>query len=504
MAILPIILICSFTLWTILEDRKGAGVMQTVFMLSFLGWVATVLLNKGMSTGFPTLAISFLALSIYGFLIQKVFKYTSMRILLGALAISPFIYWQSNPLELSIDKNLITSELQIDKAYELIVKCKHSKVADVEKQLKTLPLVEGISSWNVMDAEATELDDYLLVNIKNGKCDYPLITKIEGINGVKWIEQNETWSIEEQTAKEDIATSTTANSVNDPRARNQWSFNNLSMDQYHNILQNSGIKPIKPVKLFMVDSGVNFQHEDLKGAVISHKSANQQRNETDANGHGTHCAGIAAAVTNNKLGIASFNPGNDFVSVGSVGVLNRFGLATQSAIISGLIEAADAGADVINMSFGGRSQQLKEEAYNDAFAYLKRKNIILVAAAGNSAADASQYLPTGRDDVISVSATDRSNGKAQFSNYVQNTGMGIAAPGTSILSTYKSSYASLDGTSMAAPHVTGLLAILRAIRPDLTTEEAFKILNSTGTTTKDGKATGKLINPAEALKAVMD
>jgi len=355
-----------------------------------------------------------------------------------------------------------------------------------------------------MDAEATELDDYLLVNIKNGKCDYPLITKIEGINGVKWIEQNETWSIEEQTAKEDIATSTTANSVNDPRARNQWSFNNLSMDQYHNILQNSGIKPIKPVKLFMVDSGVNFQHEDLKGAVISHKSANQQRNETDANGHGTHCAGIAAAVTNNKLGIASFNPGNDFVSVGSVGVLNRFGLATQSAIISGLIEAADAGADVINMSFGGRSQQLKEEAYNDAFAYLKRKNIILVAAAGNSAADASQYLPTGRDDVISVSATDRSNGKAQFSNYVQNTGMGIAAPGTSILSTYKSSYASLDGTSMAAPHVTGLLAILRAIRPDLTTEEAFKILNSTGTTTKDGKATGKLINPAEALKAVMD
>jgi len=181
--------------------------------------------------------------------------------------------------------------------------------------------------------------------------------------------------------------------------------------------------------------------------------------------------------------------------------MNKFGYGTQASIVEGIIEAVDAGADVISMSLGGRSTQIKEEAYDAALKYAEDRNVIIIAAAGNNAGDAAKIVPANSEIVITVTALDRNLNKAQFSNFITNTNYGIAAPGTSIPSPWKDGkYATLDGTSMAAPHVSGLVAVMKSLNPKLTTKQAFKLLDSTGTKTKANHLTGKMINPTKAIQ----
>jgi len=205
----------------------------------------------------------------------------------------------------------------------------------------------------------------------------------------------------------------------------------------------------------------------------------------------------------NGKGIASMSPGAEWVHLSSVRVMNNFGYGTQARIVEGIIEAVDAGADVISMSLGGRSSQIKEESYDAAFEYAAQRNVIIVTAAGNNAGDAANITPANSTSVITVTAVDKSLNKAQFSNHISNTNNGIAAPGTSIVSSWKGGrYGTFDGTSMATPHVSGLIAVMRSINPDLTTKQAYTILKSTGSKTNQTNLTGKMINPTKAIKAL--
>ncbi len=503
MELLPIIIISSFTLWTIFDEDKVADLLQAIFFLSLVGWLGSIVFSQGLSGGFPIIAISFIALASFGFLIQKVFKNTAVRLILGAIAITPFLCGGTQFVSSNFQD--LRSEIEIDHDQELIVKCKEGKVTEVKQKLKAMDVITSISQWTIADPDATNLDDYLLVNVNDSKYNYKIVQKLEAIDGVIWIEENETWSTSSTASvPSTLKSKQRAYTVNDPKVKDQWNYLQLGMDEYHQTIKNSGMRPLRPAKLYIIDSGVNFQHEDLKGTLIGHNTQNKTDNERDSNGHGTHCAGVAAAISNNGIGIASFNPGPAYVQVGSVAVMNRFGFSTQARVIEGIIEAIDAGADVINMSFGGLSNQLKEEAYDDVFRYAKSKNIIIVAAAGNNATDAAKYLPSGRSDVITVTAINKFNEKAQFSNHIQNTNFGIAAPGTSILSTYKKGYGTFDGTSMAAPHVAGLVAVLKAYRPRMTTSEAYNIINKTGLASSDNAATGKVINPPAAIKYILE
>jgi len=504
MFLVPVILLLSFTLWTIFSEGNTAILLRSIFLLSFIAWI-WMIISRGQNliTSFPLIAFSFLLIAAYGFIIQNIVTKNIGRVVIAALAISPFIYWKQHVNQMKFFHSFIY-ESNADRNEELIIRCKENKVDFVKSNLSEMDFVNRINNWEVIHKEKTDLDNYLIIDVDDTKFNYEVIKKIGSIPGVEWIEENESWN-----ALSDLITTPGANSinsslVNDPKAKDQWNFQLLELDKFHRIINASGIKPKKPAKLFILDSGVNFKHEDLKDVVISHNSVDKTTNETDINGHGTHCAGVAAAKTNNGIGVASFNPGPQFVSVYSVAALNRFGIATQSRIIDAIIQAVDAGADVISMSLGSLSNQLSEEAYEEVFEYAQKNNVILVAAAGNSNAGASKYVPSGRNEVITVTAINKYKEKAQFSNYIQNTNFGIAAPGTSILSTYKNKYATFDGTSMAAPHVAGLVAVLRSIRPKLTTSEAFKILNDTGENTIDVSSTGKLINPTDALKEVMD
>jgi len=209
------------------------------------------------------------------------------------------------------------------------------------------------------------------------------------------------------------------------------------------------------VRIAIVDTGVQYNHPDLSGKVVlGHDYVDGDNNPYDGNGHGTHCAGIAAAVTNNGTGIAGMAPN---ASILAVRVLDNNGSGTLDAVANGIIYAADNGAKVISLSLGGSAGST---TLQNAVDYAWNKGAVVVAAAGNSGTNLPSY-PAYYSNAIAVAATTSSDVKASYSNW--GSWVDVAAPGSSIYSTYPTNtYTSLSGTSMATPHVAGLAGLLAA------------------------------------------
>lgn len=348
--------------------------------------------------------------------------------------------------------------------------------------------------------ELTDLDDYYVLNIPDNQ-ERNIEKIIEELNEsglIDWVEYNEEIILDdmEGEARKDKKTY----GINDPGVENLWGFDAMNVDKLYNLFTSSKLKPQKKALIAILDTGIDAQHEDIK----DHYTSTKTKYDNDPRQHGTHCAGIAASVSNNGKGVASFTLGNDYVQVTSIKVLNANGMGTQASILKGMAEAADAGADVISMSLGGRSSDSKQRAYRKAVEYANKKGAIVVAAAGNNGGNAKAISPANTKGIITVSAIDIKLEKAVFSNTINDLEMGIAAPGVDIYSTIPgNSYASFNGTSMATPYVAGLVGLMKSLNPDLTTKEAYNILKTTGVDTKDTELTGKLIQPAEAVKKVI-
>lgn len=227
------------------------------------------------------------------------------------------------------------------------------------------------------------------------------------------------------------------------------------------------------VNIAILDTGIKSTHEDLVGKVVLKKNFTTSSTVEDKQGHGTHVAGIAAAVTNNGKGVAGvgFNS-----SLMNGKVLGDNGSGAWSWIASGIAWAADNGASAINMSLGGSSGS---QTILDAVNYAWGKGVVIVAAAGNDGTDAPSY-PGFYDNVIAVAATDKNDNLASFSNF--GTWVDVAAPGVDILSSYiryKPPYVFMSGTSMASPHVAGLAGLLAANNPTWTNANIRAAIEST-------------------------
>ncbi|MEM1662332.1 MAG: S8 family peptidase [Desulfurococcaceae archaeon] len=221
----------------------------------------------------------------------------------------------------------------------------------------------------------------------------------------------------------------------------------------------------------VLDTGINYLHTDLQGAVVYcivslnnggtfYKGTNL-RNCNDPNGHGTHVAGIIAARLNG-VGVAGAAPK---VRLYAVRVLSASGSGYISDIARGIIESTKgpdgvAGtaddADIISMSLGGPHSNTLYNAVKYAYSY----GVVLVAAAGNDGASSPSY-PAAYPEVIAVGAVDINYNVPRWSNRNPD----VVAPGVDILSTYRNNlYAYMSGTSMACPHVSGVVALMQAIR----------------------------------------
>ena len=206
--------------------------------------------------------------------------------------------------------------------------------------------------------------------------------------------------------------------------------------------------------------------------------------------HGTHVAGTVAAVTNNSTGVAGTAFNAKVVPVRVLGKCGGYTSDIADAIVwasGGTVSGVPANAnpaEVINMSLGGGGSC--STTYQNAINGAVGRGTTVVVAAGNSNTNVSSAVPANCPNVIAVAATTSAGARASFSNY--GTGIDISAPGQSILSTLNSgtttpgsaSYASYNGTSMAAPHVAGVVALMQSVAPSpLSPAQVESIIKST-------------------------
>ncbi len=229
------------------------------------------------------------------------------------------------------------------------------------------------------------------------------------------------------------------------------------------------------VLVAVVDTGADFTHPDLAGKLVpGYDFVNDDADPADDNGHGTHVAGIIAAATNNGIGIAGVGYQTRVLVVK---VLDQNGSGYYSTISKGITYAADRGARIINLSLRGTvPSTLLEDAVNYAWS----KGALVVAAAGNDGSSAPVY-PAAYTHAMAVAATNWNDERWTISNYGDY--ISVAAPGVGIYSTDwqggAGPYASRSGTSMAAPHVAGVAALMLAVNPDLTNDRIQTLLEET-------------------------
>ena len=234
------------------------------------------------------------------------------------------------------------------------------------------------------------------------------------------------------------------------------------------------------VVIAILDSGVDRTHPDLAAKVVSpgRDFANDDDDATDDHWHGTHVAGIAAADTDNAVGIAgvAWN-----CKILPVKVTDADGTGFYSWIIDGIIWATDQGAEVINLSLGG---DYDEPFLEDACKYAFDRGVVLVASAGNDAASVS--YPAAYDSyVLAVAATDYDDAPADFSNFGPQ--VDVAAPGVYIIGPAPQwfvgeaylPYLFASGTSQAAPHVSGMAGLIKSLKPELEPADIMKIIRYT-------------------------
>jgi subtilisin family serine protease len=237
--------------------------------------------------------------------------------------------------------------------------------------------------------------------------------------------------------------------VNDPSSADQWALTKINWAPAY-----SGIPIAGSATIAILDTGIDATHPDLAGRVSAGQSFVGGEPNSDANGHGTALAGIAAANVNNGIGIAGVAYAG--VNVASVQVLGADGVGTDGDVVAGLLWAADNGASVVLMAFSSADYS---QALADAVNYAWSHGVVLIAATGNNGSSAYTY-PAGMANVVGVTATDESDNVASASN----TGSAsVAAPGVGIVTAAAGgAYTTISGTSASAAEAAGLAALLRA------------------------------------------
>ena len=310
-----------------------------------------------------------------------------------------------------------------------------------------------------------------------------------------------------QIEKEQIET-TKDNTVafNDPYVINQWTLRNMENHgmSVTRTYANRRSSPRQDLIVAVVDTGVDFNHEDLPmwvnegeiagngidddnngyiddiygiNTLIRDSNGNATMNIMDTHAHGTHVSGSIAAIQNNNLGVAGIASRTKIMALRTVPNSSD---ETDVDVTEAFIYAAKNGAKIINCSFG-KSHNERGMMVRDAINHIGEEyGVLVVAAAGNSMRNIDSYpsYPASFDseNLLVVASTSSRGNFSYFTNYGLE-GVDVAAPGSSIFSTIpRNRYSNMSGTSMASPNVAGVAAEVLANYPDLTPVELKQIL----------------------------
>ncbi|KAK6198633.1 peptidase S8/S53 domain-containing protein [Scheffersomyces amazonensis] len=319
----------------------------------------------------------------------------------------------------------------------------------IQNQFTTMVQTNGLSN------KAT-LDFFDLINTGfSGYVGYlteDLVKLIEKDPKVKFIEQDSVFNINEFDIQKDVTWGLSRISHRDLSPKLDYLYDNEGG---------------KGVTAYVIDTGIKIEHEEFEGRATWGSAVAFPNLKVDGHGHGTHCAGTIGSKT---YGIAKN------VELVAVAVMNFLGAGSTSDIIKGLEFAVldhqnnvktkkGFKGSTVNMSIGGGISEALDLAANAA----TKAGLHVAVAAGNDNADASEFSPARASGPITVGATDENDVKAEFSNW--GSSVDIFAPGVNIESTYIWSETTLmSGTSMATPHITGLLSYYLSLYPETTSE----------------------------------
>lgn len=296
----------------------------------------------------------------------------------------------------------------------------------------------------------------------------------------------------------------------DPMFRDQWALQKMpgiDIESAWKITMGSN-----EVRVAVIDTGVDTTHPDLKGRVVAgYDFIADSPKVYDDHGHGSHCSGIIGALTGNGEGIAGINQNISLISARAV---PSNGDETDEHVMKSIEYAVQNGARVANGSFG---KDQSTQAVADVIAAAGEKGLLFVVAAGNDSRDinSSPTYPASfqTPNMVVVAASNARGSKAMFSNYGKGK-VDLAAPGARILSSVKGGgYATWDGTSMAAPHVAGVAALILSVNPKFSVAQVKKILLASvdvdsglsGAVTTSGRLNAaKAVELAQKSEAMID
>jgi len=278
-----------------------------------------------------------------------------------------------------------------------------------------------------------------------------------------------------------------------------WSLQRVVLDQLWQDTKGKG------VKVAVIDTGVDTVNAQLKGAVANgtdflHKGGTGKTDPTV--GHGTKVAGIIAARKLDGTGFVGLAPESTIIPIRQN---DDKGSGNVDTMIKAIKYAADAGAKVINISQDTASKMDPDvdAAFRQAVKYAQDRGALIVAAAGNDGADGKvkETFPAAYPGVLAVAASDRNNARAPFSQ--SGPFVGVAAPGIDMVSTVPVGGNCVDqGTSFAAPYVSGVAALIRAKHPDWSYKQVITQIEQTADRTKAGRddfVGWGVIDPAAAV-----
>lgn len=307
--------------------------------------------------------------------------------------------------------------------------------------------------------------------------------------------------------------------VSDPLRERQYGLERINAPAAWDL--NSGHER---VVIAVLDTGVDLRHPDLAQKLVPGRAfVNGVNGPQDDNGHGTHCAGIAAALTANGVGIAGVAPR---CRIMPVKVLDREGAGDLAGITDAIYWSVHQGADVISMSLGAPEDA---QSLREAIQYAIQKGVTVVAAMGNEAELGNPInYPAAYPGVIAIGASDKQDQITSFSSWGRH--QSLTAPGSAITSTFpqgdsqmlrdyredplmfdpndfiEPSYADVSGTSQATPFVSGAVALLKSAKPSLTPRAIRQVLMRTardqGAPGFDEKYGAGILDVAAAIRAV--